>query len=229
MEQALDETERRVLGVLIEKALSQPDYYPMTSNAIVTACNQQSNRHPVMNVDEDAVLTTLEALRLRGVVTMALPAPGARTYRYKHEVEKHFDWNKCQQAIMAELLLRGPQTVGELRTRCARMLTFENLEAVTFALESLSRPESGPAMVTTMPRERGHSAIRHRHLLYPEGEAPPTAAPAKPQAAPSAPASAAAPSKNEIDALRSEINDLKNEVSDLRRRLELLENRNTSP
>ncbi len=243
VEQALNEVERRVLGVLIEKALSQPDYYPMTLNAVVTACSQRSNRDPVMNVDEDAVLGALEALRRRGLVTIVLPAPGARTNRYKHTAEAHFGWGKRQQAIMAELLLRGPQTPGELRSRCSRMFTLESLEAVSIALGSLSGGESDPPVVTAMPREPGRSTIRYRHLLYPAGEAPAAAAPATVRlqaapstgASPSAAAVSGAPSETDVEALRSEINDLNAEVADLheeladlRRRLDLLENRHST-
>lgn len=236
MEQTLNEIERRVLGVMIEKSLSQPEYYPMTANAIVAGGNQKSNRHPVMDIEEVDVLRTLDDLRRRGLTSMVLAAPGARANRYKHETEKALGWNKRQQAIMAELLLRGPQTTGELRSRCARMFKFENLETVTIALESLGQPESGPAMVATLPREPGQSVIRYTHLLYPEGEAPqplaavpspsPSPAHAKPQAA-EGPASG-----SEVEGLRTEINDLNaeiadlhEEVADLRRRLEVIENR----
>ena len=226
MERTLNELERRVIGVLIEKALSQPDYYPMTSNAIVAACNQRSNRHPVLNLDETAVLGTLEGLRRRGLVSMVLPPPGARMNRYKHEVEAGFGWGKRQQAIMAELLLRGPQTPGELRSRCARMFNFESLEAVMIALGSLSEDESGPGVVAEMLREPGQSAVRYQHLLCPESEVPTPAAvaPARVSAAP-----AAAPPGNELEVLRSEMNELRGEVAalreevaDLRRRIEFL-------
>lgn len=174
MNTILDEFQRRVLGVLIEKAMTQPDYYPMTLNAIVTACNQKSSRDPVMQLDEQVVQRTLNELRERDLVTMVLPAPGARTQRFKHQADLRFGWNQRQQALMTELLLRGPQTAGELRSRASRMFAFEDLNAVTTALESLSAGEADPPLVATLPREPGRSAIRYTHLMYPEDETPAT-------------------------------------------------------
>ncbi len=227
----LDELERRVLGVLMEKSLTQPEYYPMTPNAVVAGANQKNNRDPEMKLDEESVLQTLEALRARGLVTLVLPAPGARTQRYRHEIEAKFGWSRRQQAIMTELLLRGPQTPGELRSRCARMFEFESVDTLMTALNSLGKGECDPPLVAAMPREPGQSAVRYTHLLYPEGQAPPTAAaPVAPAATPSKPASAApaAPPttalREEIDALQEEIADLHEEVADLRRRLEAIEN-----
>ena len=229
----LNAIERRVLGVLMEKSLTQPEYYPMTPNAIVAGCNQKNNRYPEMTLNEDQVLNTLEALRGRKLVTLVLPAPGARTQRYRHEIEAAFGWNRRQQAIMTELLLRGPQTPGELRSRCARMFEFESLDTLMTALNSLGKGECDPPLVAAMSREPGQSAIRYTHLLYPEGEAPPTAAVgAAPATAAPKPAPAAAPAapptsafRDEIDALQEEIAELHEEVADLRRRLEAVENK----
>lgn len=221
-EHKLNPTERRVVAVLIEKSLSQPDYYPMTSNAIVAACNQRHNRHPVMELEEETVLETLERLRRYGLVSLVLPAPGARVSRYKHEAEKVWGWNKRQQAIMTELLLRGPQTPGELRSRCTRMFPIESLEAVTIALESLARPESGPPMVAALPREPGQSAIRYTHLLYPEDETPPPATSSS-----SGDTGPLARRDSELESLRREITSLKAELAELRRRLETIEARTT--
>ena len=235
-----DEIERRVLGVLIEKALSQPDYYPMTVNAIVTACNQKSNRQPMMDLDEEEVSGTLEDLRGAGLVTMVLPAPGARMHRYKQELERKLGWNKRQQAIMAELLLRGPQTSGELRSRCARLFAFENLEAITTALDSLSQGESEPPVVAIQPRGPGQSTVRYTHLLYPADEVPETA-PAS--AAPPSTVSALAPTpttppppsdavaealRDEIDNLHGELADLHEELAEMRQRLDAVENKTAS-
>jgi uncharacterized protein YceH (UPF0502 family) len=216
MEHVLTANERRVLGALIEKALSQPDYYPMTLNAIQAACNQRSNRHPVMSLDDTSVQHTLDDLRRRGLVAMVLAAPGARSTRYRHDVETKLGWNRRQQAIMAELLLRGPQTPGELRTRAARMFQFETLEAVTIALDSLARPEEGPPFVAQLPRESGQSATRYTHLMYPEGETP--------AAAPSAIAAEhRTASPGETSEIRQELDTLRAEVADLRQRVESVE------
>ena len=121
MELVLDSDQRRVLGVLIEKSLTQPEYYPMTVNAVTAGCNQKSNRDPVVELDEDLVWNVLEGLRGLGLVSMTLPGPGSRTHRFRHEVESAFGWTPREQAVMTELLLRGPQTVGELRTRCSQI------------------------------------------------------------------------------------------------------------
>ena len=215
--------ERRVLGVLIEKSMTQPEYYPMTANAIVAACNQKSNRDPVMELDEVAVDATLTALRKRGLVEQFFPAPGARTDRFKHKIEAAFGWGARERAIMTELLLRGPQTVGELRTHCSRMAPFEDLETVSNLLDTLSRGES--PIVAALPRELGRSAIRYTHLLYPEDEAPSTTPTPPPTTAPPATHAAATHATsphhvgNEVHDLRAQIDALRNEVADLRREI----------
>jgi len=166
----LDEFERRVLGVLMEKALAQPEYYPMTLNALVAACNQKQNRDPVMSLGEDTIHDALERLRERHLVTLVFPAPGARTNRYKHEVDAVFGWQPRERAVVTELLLRGPQTAGELRTHCSRLMPFENLDAVSMVLDCLANYD--PPVATALPREPGRSAIRFTHRLYPDGEQP---------------------------------------------------------
>ncbi|MHC4091557.1 MAG: YceH family protein [Planctomycetota bacterium] len=228
MERTLDEFERRVLGVLLEKALAQPSYYPMTVNAIVAACNQKNNRDPVMELDEDAVLDTLEGLRERGLVTRIMPGAGSRTNRYRHEVasaESGFGWSRPEQAVMAELLLRGPQTLGELRTRCSRMVPLESLESVSAVLDGLAT--SDRPWASAMPRVPGHSAVRHTHLLYPEADQPDTGSAAvqvpTPGAAGVTPAPAPAPA--ETDTLRGQVEALKAEVAELRQELAALKER----
>ena len=119
MDNTLNSVERRVLGVLIEKSLTQPDNYPISLNAVTMGCNQKSNRDPIMELDEDTVWQTLEELRSHGAVSRILAAPGTRVERFKHEIKEFLGWGPRQQAIMTELMLRGPQTVGELRGRCA--------------------------------------------------------------------------------------------------------------
>jgi uncharacterized protein YceH (UPF0502 family) len=168
MAETLNTIERRVLGVLIEKSLAQAQYYPITLNAIVTACNQKSNRDPMMALDEDAIWNTLEVLQAAGLVTRLLPGGASRVDRFKHEVKTRLGWEKPQWAVMAELLLRGPQTVGELRGRCSRMYPFENTDAVAAVLEILSHQD--PPRVATLPRAPGQSAIRFAHKLYPPEE-----------------------------------------------------------
>ena len=166
--ETLNEIERRVLGCLLEKSLAAPEYYPMTLNLVTAACNQKNNRDPAMELDEDSVWHTLEQLRQRGLVSRVLPAPGARTDRFKHEVDGKWQWPKAQKAVMTELLLRGPQTVGELRTRASRMYAFENLEATGAVLDWLA--SQTPPLIEPLPRAPGQSAIRFTHLLYPPEE-----------------------------------------------------------
>ncbi len=225
MEYELNVVERRVLGVLIEKALSQPEYYPMTVNAVVVACNQKNNRDPILELDEATVDATLANLRQRGLVQMVLPAPGARTTRFKHLASTVFVWSPKDAAVMAELLLRGPQTVGELRTHCSRLVPFDSLEIVSNVLEDLAART--PPLVAALPREPGRSAIRYRHLLYPPDEAPAvtTVLPegsAVPASA-SAPADGAGSLKSTVVRLEGDVTQLRGQIEDMARRLAALE------
>ncbi|MGE0479484.1 MAG: YceH family protein [Phycisphaerae bacterium] len=174
MSVTLEPIERRVFGVLIEKALAQPSYYPMTINAIVTACNQKNNRDPAMELDEEAVWDTIEGLRKRGLVSRVLAGGGARVDRFKHEVRDVFAWDRLQQAVMAELLLRGPQTAGELRTRTERMGPFDAGRSVADVVDGFCT--ASPPLMVALPRQPGQSAVRYAHCLYPSGEAPTAAA-----------------------------------------------------
>ena len=222
MDKTLNEVERRVLGVLIEKSLTQPDNYPISLNAVTMGCNQKSNRDPIMELDEDTVWQTLEELRSRGAVSRILAAPGTRVERFKHEIKEFLGWGPRQQAIMTELILRGPQTVGELRGRCARMFKFESIEAVSMTLSALA--EADPPMARPMPREPGRSAIRHLHLLYPDGEAPAVASVVEPASVSAAGDSSSVETlRREIENLQAEIADLHEELGELRRRVDGLE------
>jgi len=224
--ESLNDVERRVLGVLIEKSMTQPEYYPMTLNAVVTACNQKNNRDPVMDLDEASVEDALEELRQRGVVSVVLPAPGARTNRYRHEVAARFGWEKRVTAIMTELLLRGPQTPGELRSRCARLVAFESLEAVMTTLDYLQ--QSDPPLVRPLPRRPGSSAIRYMHLLYPPEEQAAIEASEARTAGPAETAPGRAPASSTDATLRAEVEQLKEEVAQLRAALSELEGRFTA-
>ncbi len=168
MENTLDLFERRVLGVLIEKSIAQPSYYPMTSNAVVAACNQKNNRDPVMELDEETVFRTLSALRQKGIVRQVLPGGGARTDRYRHEAFEHFGWEPRERAIMCELLLRGAQTPGELRTRCSRLMPFDSLESVSIVLQNLI--DRNPPLIRLLPRRPREAADRYDHTMYPPDE-----------------------------------------------------------
>jgi uncharacterized protein YceH (UPF0502 family) len=222
MSKTLNSAERRVLGVLIEKSLTQPDNYPISLNAVTIGCNQKSNRDPVMELDEDTVWHTLEALRERGAVARVLPAPGGRVERFKHEIKNFLGWGPRQQAIMTELMLRGPQTLGELRGRCARMFKFESLDAVSVTLGALA--EGDPPMARPMSREPGRSAIRNMHLLYPDGEEPAAASALEP-ATVYAPREATSTDSAVVEALRTEIENLQAEMAELHEDLRELRQR----
>jgi uncharacterized protein YceH (UPF0502 family) len=163
--------QQRVLGVLIEKSISQPAYYPMTLNAITAGCNQKQNRDPVMTLTEGQVAKTIHELQEIGLVMLAPSAPGARSNRFAHEAHGKLGWDRPQQAVMAELLLRGPQTAGELRTHAGRMsASFESLEVVLNVLNGLATRE--PPTVVELEREPGKSATRFAHLLCSEDQLP---------------------------------------------------------
>jgi uncharacterized protein YceH (UPF0502 family) len=162
MELTLTETEVRVLGSLIEKDITTPEYYPLSLNALVNACNQKSNRDPFMQLDENAVRDALAALQER---RMAGPAGGAdsRVTKYEHRTQERFNFTRPETAVLCVLLLRGPQTPGELRGRTERMFRFEALDDVQAALQKLMQRE--PPLVKVLPRQPGTKESRYVHLL----------------------------------------------------------------
>jgi uncharacterized protein YceH (UPF0502 family) len=159
----LSDIELRVLGVLMEKALTQPAGYPMTLNAITLGANQKQNRDPVLEHSEGDVSGALRTLEHKGLVVRAEASIGARAVRFKHLVVEKFKWDKREQAVMAEFILRGRQTAGELRTRASRMTPLPDLQAVGTILDHLKTTQ--PPYVEELPREPGRSANRFRHLL----------------------------------------------------------------
>jgi uncharacterized protein YceH (UPF0502 family) len=158
----LSDVEVRVLGALIEKDITTPDYYPLSLNAVVNACNQKNNRDPVMGLDEEAVRAALESLQGQ---RLAGPASGAdsRVTKYEHRLQEVFNFDRRETAILCVLLLRGAQTPGELRGRTERMYRFEELADVLATIERLGQRE--PPLVTVLPREPGTKESRYMHLL----------------------------------------------------------------
>jgi uncharacterized protein YceH (UPF0502 family) len=158
----LDEVEARVLGALIEKEITTPDYYPLSLNALVNACNQKNNREPVMSLTEDAVRSALVSLQEK---RLAGPASGAdsRVTKYEHRIQEVFNLTRAEIAVMNVLLLRGPQTPGELRGRGERMYRFEELSDVQATLQRLI--ERDPPLVKMLPRQPGTKESRYAHLL----------------------------------------------------------------
>jgi uncharacterized protein len=158
----LSDVEVRVLGSLIEKDITTPDYYPLSLNALVNACNQKNNRDPVMTLNEDAVRAALESLQSQG---MAGPARGAdsRVTKYEHRLQEVFNFDRREIAILCVLLLRGAQTPGELRGRAERMYRFEELEDVLGTLDRLS--SRTPPLVAVLPRQPGTKESRYMQLF----------------------------------------------------------------
>lgn len=157
----LTPVEARVLGALIEKEITTPEYYPLSLNALINACNQKNNREPVMSLDEDQVRHALHGLedeRLAG------PVRGdGRVTKYEHHIQEVFNFTRSEIAVVCTLLLRGPQTPGELRGRAERMYRFEELSDVLNALNKLAARE--PALVKILPRQPGTKEARYVHLL----------------------------------------------------------------
>ncbi|MEI6167875.1 MAG: YceH family protein [bacterium] len=163
MEPTLSQIEIRVLACLVEKSLSTPEYYPMTLNALTMACNQKSNRDPVMQLsDQDAVraLDSLRDRRLAWAVTLA----GSRTPKYRHHIEDVYPLLLPQLAVLCELMLRGPQTVGELRTHAGRLCDFASIEEVLPVLQQLMA-WTGGGLAAVAPRRPGQREERYTHLL----------------------------------------------------------------
>lgn len=159
----LKSIELRVLGVLIEKSMTNADSYPLTLNSLTLGCNQKTNRDPVLNLTEGEVATALHELQQWQLVTFADTPRGSRANRFQHQVEKRFGWNAAQRAVMAELMIRGPQTLGELRTHASRMTPVGDLNYLTELLTELHQQD--PPMVVELPRQAGHSTTRWAQLL----------------------------------------------------------------
>ncbi len=157
----LSESEVRVLGSLVEKESTTPEYYPLSLNALLNACNQKSNREPVMSLDEAAVRNGLRALTDQAMVRSA--SSDSRVAKYEHRLNELYNFHRHELAVLCVLFLRGPQTPGELRTRAERMYAFEDLEAVHSALNLLMRRE--PPLVKVLPRQPGTKESRYMHLF----------------------------------------------------------------
>src|SRR5712664_3993374 len=158
----LNEIECRVLGSLVEKQITTPEYYPLSLNALVNACNQKSNREPAMSLDEAAVRQALHSLDGQSLVR-SISAADSRVTKYEHRLQETFNFYRHEIAILCVLLLRGPQTPGELRTRAERMHPFDDLSAVQSSLQHLMKRE--PPLVKILPRQPGTKEARYAHLF----------------------------------------------------------------
>jgi len=158
----LNPTEVRVVGALIEKQVTTPEYYPLTLNALRQACNQLSNREPVVAFDEKTVAWALESLRDRKLIRVVTTADG-RVPKYRHVLDEALGLKSPEMAVMCVLMLRGAQTVGEIRTRTERLYPFSALSFVETTLEDLMMRE--PPLVVKLPRQTGRKESRYAHLL----------------------------------------------------------------
>lgn len=212
----LSPIERRVLGVLVEKALTTPDQYPLTVKSLVAGCNQKSNRDPVTNYNEDAVLEALESLRKKGLATEVHTSSG-RTARYRHFLRQRFSVSEPQVAILTELLLRGRQTLGELRARAARMVPIDSLDQLRDELRGLL--EAGLVQANGPLDRRG---VEVDHALYRPSEEKTLPATvfaddsAAPVSRPAADDGRVAELEQDLRALREECSALRAELGELR-------------
>jgi uncharacterized protein YceH (UPF0502 family) len=208
----LNDVETRVLGSLVEKDVTTPDYYPLSLNALVNACNQKNNRDPVMHLQEDSVqdaLSTLQEKRLAGPTSSA----DSRVTKYEHRLQEAFNFTRGETAVLCVLLLRGPQTPGELRGRTERMHRFEDLTEVQSTLQRLMQRD--PPLVRVLPRQPGTKESRYKHLLAGDVEDAADVA----QALSSAFVASNSHDIDRITHLENEVSDLRKEVADLEQQL----------
>jgi uncharacterized protein YceH (UPF0502 family) len=214
----LNEIEARVLGALVEKDITTPDHYPLSLNALVNACNQKNNREPVMNLEEGAVRDALEGLHNHG---LAGPASGAdsRVTKYEHRLQEIYNFSRGEAAILCILLLRGPQTPGELRGRGERMHRFQDLDAVQSSLQKLMQRE--PPLVAVFPRRPGTKESRFAHLLSGKIEVGEVALPR--MVSPSNPCAddgRVSRLEEAVGTLQKEVGDLKQQLAEFRKQFE---------
>ena len=207
-----------MLGSLVEKEVTTPEYYPLSLNALVNACNQKSNRDPVMNLDEAAVREALHSLDEQSLVR-SVSLADSRVTKYEHRLQEAFNFYRHETAILCLLMLRGPQTPGELRSRSERIHSFDDLAAVQSSLQHLMKRE--PPLVKPLPRQHGTKETRYAHLLSgdvvlaepePERHAVSGGHPLD--------GDRARKLEEEVAALKNEIADLKQQFADFRKQFE---------
>jgi len=212
----LTDIETRVLGALVEKEITTPEYYPLSLNALLNACNQKSNRDPVMTLNEDTVRAALRSLSEQTLARSA--GTDSRVPKYEHRLSDLFNFHRHEIAVLCVLLLRGPQTPGELRTRTDRMYSFEDLDSVHSALNLLMKRE--PPLVVLLPRQPGTKEARYSHLL--SGDPTPAAAatyssdPSHAAESGLARHASSSPANERIAQLESDLATLRQELTDLR-------------
>lgn len=202
----LDQTEARVLGSLVEKQLTTPEYYPLTLNSLNVACNQKSNREPVMSLTETEVLGAVDSLREKNLV-YTFHGSTSRTVKYKHVMPSVFELEPPAVAVIALLLLRGPQTVGELRGRSERLYEFAGLDEVQETLDELVQRDE--ALAIKLERQRGQKDARYAHLLSGEIDAASLSTPRER-------ATGATPSNERLEKLEEDVATLRRELDSFR-------------
>lgn len=221
MPTVLNQVEARVLGSLIEKQVTTPEYYPLTLNSLTLACNQKNNRNPVTSFDEATVAEAVESLREKNLAYVHYGST-SRVPKYKHVMPEVLHLTHRELALMCVLLLRGSQTIGELRGNASRLYDFSGLEEAEATLNALISREPEP-LVTRLPRQPGQKEARFAHLLsgevaiepFPEGDQPPR----------SIRATRADPDKmqkleQEVESLRSDVNSLQQQFEDFKKQFE---------
>lgn len=203
----LDPVEVRVLGALIEKEATTPEYYPLSLNALINACNQKSNRYPIVDYDENTVRGAIERLRSKRLAMVIIG--NGRVTKYSQSISEHLNLGRRELAALCTLLLRGPQTLGEIKDRSERIFSFADLEETDRVLEKLAEWPSGP-LATKLPRQPGQKEARYAHLLA--GKPDPDALP-----------EALSPAPGKLAQLETEVGELRSELTDLKRRFEELE------
>lgn len=211
----LTETEARIVGSLIEKQLTTPEYYPLTLNALVAACNQKTNREPVTNYDEKTVQSALDDLRDKNIVYVFYGS-SSRVPKYKHILPDVYELEPSETAVMCVLMLRGPQTIGEIKERTGRLYNFRDLNDVNETLDALMKREE--PLITKLERAPGQSAERYAHLLC--GEVTQYVPPEKASRGGVANDERVEKLEQEIESLKNELNSFKQEFEDFRKQFE---------
>lgn len=210
MDFVLSPVEVRVLGCLIEKEILTPDYYPLTLNSLVNACNQKSSREPVMELDENAVANALFELRQKKLANQ-VDTIGYRVSKFEHCMDQAFDFSDEELAVVCLMFLRGPQTPGEIRTRSARFCQFSSPAEVEAVFQKLADREEGP-FVVRLPRQPGKRECRYAHLFSGEIDVEQMQ-----EASPPPSFSASQLSGTRVDELEKEVSELRSEMETLRR------------
>jgi hypothetical protein len=220
----LDRIQLRVLGALMEKEITTPENYPLTLNALLSACNQRSSRDPVLDLEEDEIRQALHTLE---DLTLIAPNHGSRVPKYEHRIRTVLNLRRDETALLCLLLLRGPQTPGELRSRADRMYTFDDLASVTATLDRLaarppasdSDPTATGPLTTVLPRQPGSREARYAHLLGDPAALPTSSADPLPSQ------STASSPNQRLTELEAEVTSLQSLVQDLATRLAVLESK----